>query len=549
MNCIMHKTRTNNSLRWIMLVLMLVAFVWRLQGLGTKSLWRDEVDTLYFALGDFHLMLSAFVSPGQNGPLYFLSLRPWLQIAGSSEFALRFPSACFGVLAIPFLWLVARRLIPGHDPDPASVAAPTNERAYDTSIPKTSKWNLILSNAPLLAAIFFAVNPYQVWYGQEGRMYSLVCLLALLAAWFWLKGIDSGGWWPWVAYMVTVSIAIYSHLLMILLIPLHLIWFIIAWPKSKAHWRIYGLALAGLTVPYAPMLWWQWDLLMAAEKRTGFPFTPLPMIVKTLLMEQSRGFWQVDNMPWLVPTTVLGLIGLAIGFLWIGAPQSSSLNRLAAWRRHLLVVSWLLLPVLMIYILSLRQPVFQARYVIWIAPAAMMLLALGVQWICCNMGLLARPLTIGLVAYVVVFWLYAGWQQKRLDNKYDLRGAVTYISERRKPDDLLILQIPHMAFAYRYYSSDQGRNPFANSDARLGRWADGLWTNHSLPDDRARIQADQQMLDMTAGTTGIWVMRSEVDMWDRRHLMDQWLDDNAVLVEEANFHGTQVRYYQMHEPD
>ena len=43
----------------------------------------------------------------------------------------------------------------------------------------------------------------------------------------------------------------------------------------------------------------------------------------------------------------------------------------------LLLVSWLLVPVLGIYALSLRQPIFTDRYVIWIAPALMLLAALG----------------------------------------------------------------------------------------------------------------------------------------------------------------------------
>ena len=39
-----------------------------------------------------------FVRAGQNGPLYFLTLRPWFSLMGTSEFALRYPSAMAGVL-------------------------------------------------------------------------------------------------------------------------------------------------------------------------------------------------------------------------------------------------------------------------------------------------------------------------------------------------------------------------------------------------------------------------------------------------------------------
>ena len=69
------------------------------------------------------------------------------------------------------------------------------------------------------------LNPYQLWYGQEGKMYSSITLLVLAATWFWWVGISRGGWRPWLAYLVTTSVALYTHLLIILLFPLHLLWF------------------------------------------------------------------------------------------------------------------------------------------------------------------------------------------------------------------------------------------------------------------------------------------------------------------------------------
>jgi len=104
-----------------------------------------------------------------------------------------------------------------------------------------------------------------------------------------------------------------------------------------------------------------------------------------------------------------------------------------------------------------------------------------------------------------------------------------------------------MEFAYRYYSSNQGPYPLIGSDDRLGRWAGGLWTNNGLDEERAKIQVNQQMLGMTANVTDIWVMRSEVEMWDNRHLMAGWLDAHAALVEQVSFHGTEVRHYILND--
>jgi hypothetical protein len=105
-----------------------------------------------------------------------------------------------------------------------------------------------------------------------------------------------------------------------------------------------------------------------------------------------------------------------------------------------------------------------------------------------------------------------------------------------------------MEWAYRYYTSDFGSHPFAESEARLLPWVGGLWTNQGWPDDAARLDVAQQMAEKTAGYHDVWVFRSEVDMWDQRHLMDQWLDEHGELIDQVNFHGVQVRHYRLNPP-
>ncbi len=199
----------------------------------------------------------------------------------------------------------------------------------------------------------------------------------------------------------------------------------------------------------------------------------------------------------------------------------------------------------MIYAMSLRQPIFTDRYLFWIAAPAMIFLALGAAVVWRNSGAILRFAAVILVVYVVGFWLYAGWQQKMLPMKYDLRSGVTYVNEHRGDNSLLILQIPHLHFAMRYYSSDFGPRPFTDSEARLGNWAEGLWTNNGWSDDDARALANEQMQDMVGDATDVWVVYSEVEMWDQRHLMREWLESHGTMVYAQDFHGVQVREYHL----
>jgi mannosyltransferase len=510
---------------WLLLVTLL-AFGWRMDRLGNQSLWRDEVDAIFFATRHLPDTLVMFVQAGQNGPLYFVALRPWFSLVGASEFALRLPSAMAGALATPLIYQVARRLLPTF-----RATSATGEARHD--------W------VPLAAAALYALNPYHLWYGQEGKMYSIITVGVLLATWWWLEGMDRGGWRPWLAYTLTVTVTLYSHLLIILLYPLHFFWFWLAWPQAKRHWRGYALALAGLTLPYLPMLWWQWDLLTADRQLTGFSFTPLEPMLRSLLLGQSRGFAAPPEIFWLAPIFFLGLAGLLLGWGEV-YPRSPNGWELAPWRRMALLLSWLLLPIAGIYLMSLRQPIFTDRYLIWIAPAALLLLALGLR-VVRQQGLAAGPaLAALLLLYILGAWTLWGWEQKGRPMKYDLRAGVQHVWARRQPDELLILHIPHLHHAYRYYSSDFGPRPFDESEARLHPWAEGIWTNQGWPDETLQVQLDAQMQALTAGYSTLWVLRSEVEMWDQRHLMAAWLDQHASLVEQADYTGVQVRKYQLH---
>ena len=129
--------------RIYLLILTLMAFGWRAARLDFQSLWRDEVDAIYFAVRNLDETLRMFVQAAQNGPLYFLGLRPWFAVVGTSEFALRFPSVVAGALSTLLVWQVGRRPLP---------AAPR------ASMPTTVAWVGVAE----IGALFFALNPYQI---------------------------------------------------------------------------------------------------------------------------------------------------------------------------------------------------------------------------------------------------------------------------------------------------------------------------------------------------------------------------------------------------
>jgi predicted membrane-bound mannosyltransferase len=82
------------------IALLLLAFLLRVWRLGDQSLWYDEA-YLWWATTEvsFSKMLALsvreIVPPG-----HYVLLRGWAPLAGTTEFALRAPSALLGVLGV-----------------------------------------------------------------------------------------------------------------------------------------------------------------------------------------------------------------------------------------------------------------------------------------------------------------------------------------------------------------------------------------------------------------------------------------------------------------
>ena len=143
-----------------LLIVTWVAFLLRTVNLAGQSLWRDEVDAIRFSSWSLSELLAGLFRVGHNGPLFFLLLRPWRSLTGDSEFALRYPSALLGTLAVPLGFALARQLG-------------------------------LSRRVGLLLGLLLATSPYLVWYGQEAKMYALLLTLVTLAFIAYLKALTT----------------------------------------------------------------------------------------------------------------------------------------------------------------------------------------------------------------------------------------------------------------------------------------------------------------------------------------------------------------------
>ena len=281
--------------RWALALLCLLAFAWRLQGLAYQSLWRDEVDSIRFAGRALPELLRMFAKPGENGPLFFTLLRPWLALAGDSEFALRFQAVAAGLLVVPLTWLLARRLL--------EMASHGQVRFPPA---------LATGNVPLVAALLAAASPYLVWYSQEGKMYAVLTALALAASLAFLAALKRNRAGQWLLYLALLAALALTHVLALLLVAVHAVWLLLLGRRYRRRWLPFGAVLLLPLIPFLRLAgWWQITLLLDPTFQTGHPFVPLHEIVTSMASSNLRGLGILADAWWIAPLLFLALVGIA----------------------------------------------------------------------------------------------------------------------------------------------------------------------------------------------------------------------------------------------
>src|SRR5512136_2631008 len=126
---------------WILAAILALATLLRFFQLDAQSFWNDEGTSARVAERSLPLITAAAIGD-IHPPLYYYALHFWRGLAGASELALRSLSALLGILLVWLIYWLGRKLLD----EPAA----------------------------LFAELVAAINPFQVYYSQEARMYMLL---------------------------------------------------------------------------------------------------------------------------------------------------------------------------------------------------------------------------------------------------------------------------------------------------------------------------------------------------------------------------------------
>jgi mannosyltransferase len=488
--------------RVVLAVLTTLAVALRLHQLSSKSFWIDEGASVSFATMPWRPFLETLWSYQGNMTLYYLLLRGWIHF-GDSEFAVRSLSVLFGVLTIPAIYLLGKRLFD----------RPTG----------------------LVAAALLSVHSFHVQWSQEARGYSLLTLLLVVSAYLLVCAMESKeerstGYW--IAFTVTAALSFYAHIFALFVLT--------AFALSMAFPRPYcirtrtvvmvALLFEHLTAPMALFV-----LLQHGGSQLAWLHRPaLSDISEFLLLLTGQGGV-------FLVVIYLSLAGVALVYpAESDRPDSDSEKEKEKekekWGLRLLLL-WLILPPLLTLAVSAIKPLFSPRYMILCVPALVLLASAGVT----RLHKLPAPRRWAGAAGLILLMTLSGWGSYEYFANFaaentDWRSAVNYILESQQQGDGVVIYGSH-ALCYLYYV---GR---AENQHKVATAPDVVYP----PDPRRPVSRDEISSD-TLGRQRIWLLlHDEQDKPDELAIVESTLAGQRFQPQEKRvFPGkiliTVVRY-------
>jgi mannosyltransferase len=447
--------------------LVLVALVMRLYLLGEKSVWLDEAFSIALARHDLGELLRLTMTSDTHPPLYYIVLHFWL-VFGESETMVRLLSVLFSVAAVPLMFRVGREL-------------------YGDN------------RAGLLAAAILAFSPFQVWYAQETRMYAMLTFLVLASAAFFIRALRGKGdaRLNWTGFVLASAAALYTDNGAIWYLGAMALFFV-ASRRRFGHltrpWLISQLAIGLLYVPWLPAFWQQ------TQQVTASFWLPAPTF-RTVL----DAFLDFNSLN--LPSVALGTLFMTIIFIWAYVVPGPS------WQRRL-ATTWLLVPLIVSALLSLRQPIFLSRNLIAASLGYYLLVAGTIHKF--DSGRVTAALLLPLLAMNLVSLDH----NLRVAQKEPWREVAAHVAAHEPPAGTksLLLFVPgYTELPFSYYFDASGREV-----ATQGYPTDeGLL--HAEPRDVTDLDA------LLAGRPHIWLIMRDVEAVDPEGEVKAWLDRNGYV--------------------
>lgn len=493
-----------------MVAILLLAFCLRLFRLDEREMWYDEAFAVLYAEKEIGAIIYGTATPIEGAAadihplLYYFFLHHWMSF-GQAPVIVRFPSVVFGLLSVCLVFRLGREL-------------------FDARV-------------GILAAGLTAISPFHIWYSQEARMYSLLCLSSLLSIYLFVKVWKEGKWFHWAAFTIFAALSLYVHNLAFLTL---------------------------LTLDLFVLLRRRWELLrplFVSHVVIGFLFLPWLLLLPGQFAKLQQAYWIprpgpselvrtlivfTFNLPvqdWLLPFCLFFSLLLFCLTLYRTLRPYSAPKGTANWADYL-ALNLSFMPVLLMFLVSQVKAVYIERAVLVCALVYYVAVAQSVL-----KGRLPRLVILSL-APVPMLMMASLWYQYNYSGfpRSPFRETNAYLRQHYHPEDVVIHDNKLSFFPSHYYDRDLQQEYIGDLP---GSPTDTL----ALPTQQVLgLLAQPEMSHAVGEAQRIWFVvfqraLDEAEELGDRNVNRAWLDCHYHLVTKRSFNDLDLYLYELRKRD
>jgi uncharacterized membrane protein len=379
---------------------ILLALFLSFTNIDARSLWLDEAYSVGLTSLDWSEFQALLVHREANMGLYFILLKVWVGIMGSSEYSVRALSGLTAVGTVPILYLIGRRL-------------------FSTRVGIT-------------AALLLATNPFFIRYSQEARAYSLVLFLVSIGSYFFLRFVDAPSGKNRALYICATGLAAYSHFFALLIPVCH--------AASLPLMRQKAVRLRNITLTFSIIGVLVLPLIVFILVKDSGQVSWIPPVDLLSLPRLFFAFSGLVDLPMVIVSLFLFPIGL---FNLFQKSRNRPLSR-ESWQSGYTII-WLVLPIAIVTIVSLLKPLFVTRYFIVSFPPFILITSQGLA------GITQKWKYRLCTAVVVILSVNAVFTSYRASTVADWKSASSFLFSSSLTKDALFIYRDTQFIPFVYY--------------------------------------------------------------------------------------------------
>jgi len=395
----------------LIIIIILISVFTRLFRLSYHSIWLDEAHLIWIAMRPPAQIIEFVKIYELHPPLYYLFIH-YILLIGRSEFILRLPSVLAGIAEV-----------------------------YGAYLLGSEAWN---RRAGLLAAFFMSLSVFEILFSQEIRMYPFLLLFIILAAYNFLKALNTGKTKYWIFYAISALLGLYTDYRIIFILTAAFIFFFICFDTYKGHLKPLLITHISIAILFAPLIRMLLHQSGPAGGGTSLALFFSPPDADKILRSIFALFGG-----YILPLNNITIYLLVLGILAVLFTGPYYMYREKGKSSFYLAFIFIFSLAAMSGYAMFRTRIYSVKHTIFLSPIFLTLLASAVLAIRKKYKVVFS-LIIGAFLILNLFSLYL-WYFNPHYQKQDFRAVVNVIQANMKQGDKIVIVPEYTWYPFKYY--------------------------------------------------------------------------------------------------